>query len=170
MKVCKNPDCPFAGQPQPFENFYKAKRMKDGLQSWCKTCQTTYNHLDKSKAKRREVTLRYSHTEAGQAKRQAYAQSETGQESLKKGFEKYRKSEKGHARDKALREKYPERVAARNAVNLAKQSRRLPYASDVTCVKCGKPADHYHHYLGYEPEHWLDVIPLCIDCHQEEHS
>ena len=31
------------------------------------------------------------------------------------------------------------------------------------------PAKHYHHYKGYDPEHWLDVEPLCLSCHQKEH-
>ena len=42
----------------------------------------------------------------------------------------------------------------------------LPQASSCQCVECGRAAHDYHHHLGYEPEHWLDVIPLCRVCHQ----
>jgi hypothetical protein len=34
----------------------------------------------------------------------------------------------------------------------------------LTC-RCGKPAQHYHHHLGYEKKHRLHVIPLCTECH-----
>lgn len=168
MKVCSNPDCPFAGQPQPFESFYRHK--KHGYQYWCKTCMRAYNNTEKAKAKRREVSLAYSHTEHGKVKREAYRKSERGQQRLKIGLAKYSKSEKGRARDRRLRQQYPERIAARNAVNMAKYHKQIPPASHLPCASCGKPADHYHHYLGYAPEHWLDVIPLCLVCHQEEHS
>lgn len=38
-----------------------------------------------------------------------------------------------------------------------------------TCEKCGDPKVHAHHYLGYEPEHWLDVKWYCPKHHQEQH-
>lgn len=56
---------------------------------------------------------------------------------------------------------------AAQAVNTAVWSYgSLPKASACQCAICGQAAHHYHHYLGYEPEHWLDVIPLCRPCHR----
>jgi hypothetical protein len=38
------------------------------------------------------------------------------------------------------------------------------------CSKCGATGDiEAHHHLGYAPEHWLDVIWMCIKCHAKEH-
>lgn len=37
-KVCPAPACSSAGAAQPLENYWRNKRNKDGLQSWCKTC------------------------------------------------------------------------------------------------------------------------------------
>ncbi len=34
------------------------------------------------------------------------------------------------------------------------------------CANCGKQAEQWHHHNGYEKDHWLDVTPLCIPCHQ----
>ncbi len=41
---------------------------------------------------------------------------------------------------------------------------RLPKPDTMKCYLCGNPARDYHHYLGYEPEHWLDVKPVCRSC------
>ena len=47
------------------------------------------------------------------------------------------------------------------------QHKTLPPASTRQCAECGQKAQSYHHYLGYEPDHWLDVIPLCTRCHRK---
>ena len=59
------------------------------------------------------------------------------------------------------------RAASRAAVNKAVKCRRLPHASSVACVHCGKQACHYHHHRGYEFEHRLDVLPVCQECHRD---
>ena len=46
------------------------------------------------------------------------------------------------------------------------QDGTLPRVVTQRCVACGQSAAQYHHYLGYEPEHWLDVQPLCLSCHR----
>ena len=47
----------------------------------------------------------------------------------------------------------------------AKARNKLNYA-----IRRAKfPAVFCHYYLGYEPEHWFDVIPLCRRCHVIEH-
>jgi len=38
-------------------------------------------------------------------------------------------------------------------------------ARELQCVDCSKQALDYDHYLGYEPQHWLDVEPVCRSCH-----
>lgn len=63
--------------------------------------------------------------------------------------------------------RYPERIAARNAVNNRVVSGRLLRAQDQDCVDCGVPAEQYDHYLGYEREHRLDVQPVCRSCHAD---
>lgn len=59
------------------------------------------------------------------------------------------------------------KAAAVAAVNRAVWStEELPNLSTQVCDECGAPAEDYHHYLGYDSEHWLDVKPLCRKCHR----
>jgi hypothetical protein len=38
------------------------------------------------------------------------------------------------------------------------------------CQNCGKDCKpHAHHYMGYAPEHRLDVLWLCTSCHEIDH-
>lgn len=52
--------------------------------------------------------------------------------------------------------------------DLVRSGRILP-AKEHKCEKCGSQADHYHHHNGYSREHREDVIPLCLQCHADEH-
>lgn len=60
-------------------------------------------------------------------------------------------------------------MAARAALRKAVLTGELPNIKTLVCVDCGAPAQEYHHHNGYEPEHWLDVIPLCHKCHRNRH-
>jgi hypothetical protein len=57
------------------------------------------------------------------------------------------------------------KAQARMRVNNEVAAGRLPRASSLTCTDCGKPAEEYDHYLGYEPEHYEHVQPVCKSCH-----
>jgi hypothetical protein len=60
--------------------------------------------------------------------------------------------------------RYPEKAAAQEAVHRAE--RRGNIVRPVVCTWCDvQPVAHAHHYLGYAPEHWLDVEYLCHKCH-----
>ena len=58
---------------------------------------------------------------------------------------------------------------AHQAVAKAVRLGQLPSHASCLCLDCGQPATAYHHYLGYAPEHWLDVQPLCETCHHTRH-
>lgn len=60
-----------------------------------------------------------------------------------------------------------ERKFAGRAVNHAVEAGRIPCIKTMTCCRCGAAADHYHHHLGYNRAHWLDVVPLCHNCHRQ---
>lgn len=59
------------------------------------------------------------------------------------------------------KERYPDRVAARNAVYYAVKSGRL---ERQPCEICGAPAEA-DHYMGYDREHWLTVRWRCRQHH-----
>ena len=64
--------------------------------------------------------------------------------------------------------KHPEKRRAVNAVNGALRSGQMIRPSH--CSLCGKKGKlHGHHFLGYEKEHWLSVLWLCVPCHEAAH-
>lgn len=60
--------------------------------------------------------------------------------------------------------------AAKRAVSLARLKVQIKPASDFVCVRCkAKQAEHLHHE-SYDPEHFLDLTPLCRQCHADRHK
>lgn len=72
-------------------------------------------------------------------------------------------------RNKEYSEKYPLRYKAGLFLKGAIRRKEIPHARALICGVCGKQAGEYHHHNGYEPEHWLDVMPLCTTCHKRTH-
>lgn len=70
------------------------------------------------------------------------------------------------------REKNRHKHAANRAVHQAIKSGRL--VRPDTCSRCKRAAyvgDKIHaHHWSYAPEHWLDVVWLCLNCHFRGHS
>ena len=139
MKCCKT-----CKANLPDSAFSKNHKAKDGSQSSCKTCASIYLGAYN------EV---YLMTERAKALRRAASM-------------RFYKTEKG----KASTIRYPDRNKARRAVNNAVRAFKLPRASTLKCAyHCGRQAEQYHHWKGYEPEHWLDVVPACRSCDQQWH-
>lgn len=132
-------------QGKELTEFHKNKPSCDGHLNICKTCSNKYHK-------------NYRQTEKGRAY-----------------FKRYRQSEKGRiARriahrigDKRYSNLYPERRKARKAISNAIHAGRLPRPDTLQCHYCPAQAKEYHHHKGYEPEYWLDVVPVCIQCHQK---
>ena len=58
---------------------------------------------------------------------------------------------------------------ATHAIRKAIERGTMVKAKMLTCRHCHKQATEYHHHLGYDEVHWLDVIPLCNGCHKKSH-
>lgn len=73
-------------------------------------------------------------------------------------------------RNKAYRTKNPDKRRAGLAVGYAVRCERLPKVNTLKCAipGCNEQATHYHHW-SYAQEHWLSVIPVCIQCHADIH-
>jgi hypothetical protein len=63
-----------------------------------------------------------------------------------------------------------ERRAARQAANVAVRRGKLARPDSLVCADCGATAREYDHYLGYAPEHRLDVQAVCSKCHKARDS
>ena len=153
--------------------FNKCRTSKDGLHSYCKFCQiiiqSNYKKTDKGKIVKRKADEKYRHTSKGKV-------------AHRKANKKYQKTEKGKARDKRYKQsekgkatcqsalkrfyiRHPNEYKATGAVNNAIAAGKMPRPDTLFCHYCTKPAQQYHHWHGYEKEHWLDVVPVCIPCH-----
>lgn len=82
---------------------------------------------------------------------------------------RYKQSVKGRAAQKLFRENHQNYIKAVRAVNSVVRYGRLARPDVKQCHYCPAKAMQYHHYLGYEPEHWLDVLPACLKCHNIKH-
>lgn len=195
MKVCTNPECPHGEDAQPVSEFYKDRSMRSGLTSRCKTCYAIYRKSESAKAARKrynegptakayaayyvesgrkeEVHRKwYAATHEERRKKQyVYNNSERGAASRRR-HRQTAKWRKNHYADAEKRKKeFPERTKARQAVQGAVRHSRMVRSSTLICTECNEnQAELYHHYLGYEKEHWFDVEPLCRKCHGKEHT
>lgn len=181
--------CTKCSELKNITEFHRSKRGKYGRVSRCKKCAAEYareyNQRPEAKAKNCERVKRYywqdpeaarkkarlwSRSRKGCASRQTWNRSAAGKES----YRRYRNSKKGKVADKKSdknnRKNYPERIKARMAVSHAIEAGKLSPVSGLHCIQCGEPAEQYHHHKGYGEEHWLDVIPLCIQCHITIHQ
>ncbi len=137
----------------PVTCFSKHKREKDGLQWWCKECVNEYDktYVEKPDALETKRLYRVSAKNKARQKR-------------------YYTSEKGLLAAKNNRERHVQERVARSEVY--KAVLRGDMIKPDSCAQCNEQRDgknkriEAHHYLGYEPEHWLDVIWLCTKCHR----
>lgn len=149
MKVCSNPKCSHNGTPQPFSNFHKNRTRKDGYNPYCKDCKRAWVKTYSGTKRDKEAKRKYKNSPKGIASQKRYEQSEPFK-ALRKRYKK----------------QYPNRIKARSSVNHAVRAGKIPHISTLQCTFCNLPAKHYHHHLGYSQDHWLDVIPVCINCHR----
>ncbi len=83
----------------------------------------------------------------------------------KENSRRYRTSPRGRAMRKLRRYKDKQKIRARDAVSNAIKCGDLSKAQDCACAGCGESAIAYHHHRGYKAEYFLDVVPLCSECH-----
>lgn len=81
----------------------------------------------------------------------------------------YENKEKLNKRNKEYRENNKEKIKAEKEVMYAVRIGKIPHISTQLCYLCKRQAQHYHHW-SYEPEHRLNVIPLCKSCHGKVHA
>ena len=111
----------------------------------------------------KKAQRKYQKTEKGKVSQSRYHQTEKG----KAAHRRYRQSEKGKAAQKHFYTNHPNYLKAKSAVNNAIRDGKLPRPDTLLCHYCPKPAQQYHHWRGYEPEHWLDIVPVCKQCHHK---
>lgn len=164
---------------KPISEFHKEAASRDGFKNDCKICCSKYKKEYSQTEQGKAWWKRYKQSEKGKAARKRYTKSEK-RKAAKKRYKqskkgkatqkRYAQSEKGKNATKCFNIFRPEQIKAVSVVNHAIRDGRLPRSDSLQCHYCPAQAKQYHHYLGYAPEHWLDVVPVCIKCHHNETS
>jgi len=177
--------CPQCKNTKLLSDFYKSKSTLDGHHGWCKLCckqavkaysQTLRGRMIKQasshrcyqKPETKEAKRKYQQTPTARAYQKQYR--EKHKKKIRAYLKNYRNTEKGKRVCNASEQKYRQenklkRQAKTRVWNFIHNGRMKP-ASDCICFYCHRAARDYHHYLGYERKHWLDVIPVCRICHK----
>lgn len=186
--------CSKCKQIKPVSEFYKWQRAKDGHHAACKMCYKIYSKSPKAQATRKRhrqskkykiTTKRYSRSESFKMSQRRYLQTEKGKiasrgktrryrcrypERVKISRQKFCHSEKGKILGRRCRARYPERTKARMAIGNAVIAGKLPNPKTLQCYYCNNQAQQYHHWHGYKPEYWFDVVPACRLCDIKDHQ
>jgi hypothetical protein len=143
-----------------------------------------YYKNNKTAFSKKHKEYRSLHRQEAADYQREYLKTQRGKEVHKKGQLTFEAKHPGKFNEyvKKYRSKFPERIAnyhkkyaeafpnkyiARVAVSSAVLSKKLPPIKTQKCSVCKKrQAQNYHHHLGYEKDHWLDVIPVCSKCHK----
>lgn len=146
---------------KPLTEFYKRLGSKDGHRNDCIQCnqkqKQEYTHTPKGIRVHRRARRKYGRTDKSRKAQKRYSQSPKGKLVNCRKTDRYRK-------------RHPLYTQASHAVNRAIRAGHIPRPDTFQCSQeCSKRAEQYHHHLGYAPEHWLDVVPVCIPCHHSLH-
>jgi len=161
-------------QIKPLTDFSRRRNRRGGYAYHCKTCNVI-DSVAYSKTKAgRLAKLRYRRSQKGKKQEREYRRRDYVMDAQRDRLREYHRTVKFREDIREYVRNNPEKVKAHKAVSHAIENGMLPKAQSLVCSRCGKKAHQYHHHLGYEPEHWLDVIPACRSCHwilnREAHS
>lgn len=137
---------------RPTTDFWKQTRSRDGLQSTCKACTLARQKTPVGMERIRRAARKYVRSPRGRAKQRAYAKTDKAKAWLRR----YRFANL-YRTDKHRAQCY---------IGAMVRYGKMPSARTLTCIRCGKQAEHYHHHLGHSREHRLDVVPVCALCHK----
>lgn len=175
--------CSKCKQVKSVLQFSKHHNRKDGLQNYCKICLNATKKRYRQTKKGKATEKRYENSEKYKAYKKRYRQTEKGKATYRKAWcrykqtdkyiakcKRYKQTDKYKAKRKRYSVRYPERRKAKDAVHTSVRYGKLPRPDTLQCHYCPARAEQYHHHLGYEPKHWLDVIPVCFYCHTKLHK
>jgi len=148
--------CTCCGQEKNLDDFYKHKQMLDGHLNKCKECKKSYQL--KYRFENIEVVKEYDRNRPNAKER-----SKKNADRIRNNLEKYNK----HKED--LRNWNKRNRNKRNAhLKVKRAIIKGIIKKPNNCQKCGRKLELQAHHSDYEKP--LDVIFLCIKCHNDEHK
>lgn len=168
-------------------DFSKNKARPGGLSEYCRKCFSDYKKEYRKQPSVKEKEAKYSKEHADREKNYLYQRSDKylnyiyhrrRTEEARQYYVDYMREHRKKPEVKAKINEYKRRTfqrdkikfSARYAVQKQVREGKMPPVKSLKCARCDRQAQGYHHYLGYEKEHWLDIEPLCARCHKEADS
>jgi hypothetical protein len=156
---CKT--CPRCNIRKSIIKFGYSAKAWDGLRGYCLDCEMEKRsdpaHKENERIRQRGERYRKSVNKRGESPEVRAKKAE-----LKKALVRSGKADIARELDK---QRHPSHYAARRAVRDAVNRGKLAKPSKCACQMAGDgkctASIHYHHHLGYEEIHWLNVIPVC---------
>lgn len=175
LKVCSK-----CGEAKPTEQFSKTRGSKDGLRAYCKPCSSAeYKRWREENQEKRNAYMREWHQanleHETRYARERYQNDEEYRRKVLEWQHNHRLAQPEKVREQeraAKRAKGYQNDQRRAQTTVARAIRRglLPPAWSMVCDGCDEAqAAHWHHHKGYDRQYWLEVTPLCLDCHGKEH-
>lgn len=167
--------CSTCGAIYPLDFFYRDKSAHDGLSSRCKSCAKAhaahYGRLKRAHVIRHDRSTNAKSCSVchvllpadsfGTDAARVDGLNPVCKQCRSKTINKRNQLE----RTQKHRNRFPDRMKARDAISKAVRRNLIPKAQEMPCVLCQKPAHHYHHHLGYHFAYRYHVVPVCISCH-----
>jgi hypothetical protein len=142
--------CPECCKTKDYDEFYKNNYSKDKKSYYCKECH---------RKKRMEYYKLEGRIQQAE-KRKVLLSDPVYREKRNEYFRKYAKSRRANSRAKWLAN-----VSISTAIELGE------LVPPKHCELCKKETKlHGHHWHGYSPSKWLDVLWLCPECHAYQHK
>lgn len=170
--------CNSCNEAKPLSQFSKNRNNKDGLNYYCKSCASArYKQWREENQEKRSQYMREWHKanleHETRYARERYRNDEEYRRKVLEWQRKYRlrpEVQERHWLGKKAKGFQNNITRAHTTVSRAVRRGILPPAWSMVCDGCDETqAAHWHHHKGYDRKHWLDVIPLCLDCHGKEH-
>lgn len=158
-----NKKCSKCKKTKPISDFSPDKRRQSGLKSECRECKRIADKQYRDNPLYRD-RIKVAQRRKDEKRNGRIPSKRTPRNPVGRNADNY------GASLKRWHNKNPEAHRAHDVVYRASERGEFPKAHEKRCHECGKQAAHYHHFLGYEPEHWFDVVPLCNSCHRKRHS
>jgi hypothetical protein len=154
--------CTKCGCKKPMGGFHRNRTRRDGFTEVCKECakQASRQWYQNNKERALETGKKWARNNREKSNTIKRAWMNRNPDRIKV----YNKRWKARSPKNLLREKINE------ALRTAIRHGTLPPIKKRYCIVCGVRADDYHHHLGYDEKHWLDVVPVCRPCHQKIHK
>jgi predicted Fe-S protein YdhL (DUF1289 family) len=131
--------CPKCGTVKNRDEFGANRHRADGLNGWCRGCIGRWYQENRSDHIAKVIAWTRSNPSARKEISRRYCAS--------------------HILE----------MRARSAVSEAVANGTLPAVRTQTCIGCGLGAEEYHHHNGYAVDHRLDVVAMCVRCHERSH-